>query len=183
MIAWNWLDWTLLAIVGISIAAAAIKGFVQELIALAALIAALIVAALGYARAAVWFEDLVKDHTIALGAGFLALFVGTLILGAIAGALAKKLMKAAGLVMFDRFLGGVFGLVRGILLACILLMVMVTFSIKTQAVQDSLLAPFVVTGARVIVKVMPAEVRNDFQSGYEKYQQALIEKDQKASQK
>src|SRR3990172_6230635 len=136
---WNWLDWVLAVIVVASVVAAILKGFVRELIALAALVAALGVAALGYPGASLWFDDLTRSHEVALGLGFLTLFVGTLILGALVSALAKRLIKTAGLQWFDRFLGGIFGLLRGVVVDCILLMTLLAFNMKPEAIQRSLL--------------------------------------------
>lgn len=178
---WNWLDWVLTAIVVASVVAAALKGFIRELIALATLVAALVIAALGYTRAAAWFEDLTKSHTIALGLGFLVLFLGTMIVGALVSAAAKKLIQSAGLQMFDRVLGALFGLVRGVVVDCVLLMVMLAFSIKTDIVQQSVLAPFVGAGARVIVLAMPRDLKAQFQDGFEKFHQALIQHDKSAT--
>ena len=181
MVSWNWLDWVLTGVVIASIAAAAYKGFIRELIALATLLAALVIAALGYARAAVWFEDLTRSHAVALGAGFLALFMGTMVVGALASAAAKKLVQTAGIQVFDRFLGGVFGLVRGVVIDSVILMVLVAFAIKSESVQQSVLAPFVTNGARVIVVVMPRDFKDQFQSGFEQFHQALIQRDKKTS--
>jgi uncharacterized ion transporter superfamily protein YfcC len=83
MATWNWLDWILAAIVVGSVVAAMMKGFVQELISLASVVVGLMVAAIGYPRAALWFDDLTKSHEIALGLGFLVLFLGTLVVGAL----------------------------------------------------------------------------------------------------
>ncbi|MCX6376723.1 MAG: CvpA family protein [Armatimonadetes bacterium] len=106
---WNWLDWILAAVVVVSVVAAIMKGFVRELISLASVLAGLVIAALGYQRAALWFDDLTRSHNVALGLGFLVLFVGTLLVGALVSGLARKLIQKAGLQSFDRFLGGVFG--------------------------------------------------------------------------
>ena len=76
MATWNWLDCILAAIVVASIVAAIVKGFVQELISLASVVIGLVVAAFGYPRAALWFDDLTKSHEIALGLGFLHHFPG-----------------------------------------------------------------------------------------------------------
>jgi len=171
---WNWLDCILAAIVVASIVAAIMKGFVQELIALASVVVGLVVAAVGYNRAAIWFEDLTKSHEIALGLGFLVLFVGTLLLGALVGVAARKLIKSAGIEWFDRFLGGIFGLVRGVLVDAILLMAMLAFAIKPDAVRQSALAPYVTTGTRVVALVMPENLRAQFQAGFDKFREALI---------
>ncbi len=178
--AWNWLDWTLTGVVVASVVAAILKGFIRELISLAAVVAGLVIAALAYHRTAAWFEDLTRSREIALGAGFLALFVATLLVGALVSALAKKLIKAAGVQWFDRFLGGVFGLIRGVVIDCILLMVLVAFAIKPEAVRHSAMAPYVATGARLIAAPMPHELKEQFRGGFEKFRQALIQSDKNA---
>jgi len=178
--AWNWLDWTFAIIVAVSVIAAVIKGFVRELISLASLVVGLVVAAMGYPRAALWFEDLTKSHEIALGLGFLVLFLGTLLLGSLFSLLARKLIKTAGIQWVDRFLGAVFGLVRGVLVDCILLLVLLAFAIKPGAVQQSSLAPYVTTGSNMISLAMPANVKAQFRLGLEKLREALIQNDKKA---
>jgi membrane protein required for colicin V production len=178
---WNWLDWILAVIVVTSVVTAILKGFIRELISLASVVAGLVIAALGYQRAALWFEDLTRSHNVALGLGFLSLFLGTLLVGVLISALARKLIQQAGLQWFDRFLGGVFGLLRGVAVDCILLMVLLAFAIKLEAVQKSTLAPYVTAGARLIVLAMPEDLKAEFKAGFEKFHQALIEKDKKAT--
>jgi membrane protein required for colicin V production len=177
MVNWNWLDCILAVIVVASIVAAVIKGFVQELISLASVIIGLMVAAFGYPRAALWYDDLTKSHEIALGVGFLTLFLGTLLLGAVLGILARKLIKAAGIQGFDRFLGGVFGLVRGVLTDAILVMALTAFAIKPAAVERSVFAPYLLTGARAVAVVMPGNLRTQFHVGFEKFRDELIRND------
>jgi len=178
--AWNWLDYILAAIVVLSILRAMMRGFVRELISLAAVVVGLGVAAFGYPRAALWFDDLTKSHEIALGLGFLVLFIGTLIVGAVIGAIASKLIKSAGIQSFDRLLGALFGLVRGVLVDAILLMAMVAFAIKPNVVRQSTLAPYITTGTRVIAAVMPGELRTQFRQGFLKLRQQLTETDKGA---
>lgn len=177
MVTWNWLDCILAVIVVASIVSAMVKGFVRELISLASVVIGLVVAAFGYSRAAVWFEDLTKSHEIALGMGFLVLFLGVLIVGALVGVVARKLIKTAGIQWFDRFLGGAFGLVRGILVDAIVLMALVAFAIKPDAVRQSALAPYVTTGGRAIALVMPGNLRDQFHLGLEKFHEAIIQQD------
>jgi membrane protein required for colicin V production len=183
IVIWNWLDWTLVGIVVVSTIAAATKGFVRELISLAALVVGLVVAASGYERAAKWFEDLARSQEIALAFGFLALFFAVMLIGALISAIARKMIKTAGLQSFDRFLGAVFGLVRGVLVDCVLLMAMVAFSVKAEAVQQSELAPYFATGSRVLALVMPRELKGDFQAQFERFRQALIQRDKIGAQK
>jgi membrane protein required for colicin V production len=178
--AWNWLDWIFAAIVVASVVAAIMKGFIRELISLASLVIGLVVAAVAYPRAALWFEDLTKSHEIALGLGFLVLFLGTLLLGSLLSLLARKLIKSAGIQWFDRFLGAVFGLLRGVLVNCILLLVLLAFTIKPDVVQQSSLAPYVTAGANIISLAMPANLKAQFRLGFEKFRDKLIQNDKKA---
>ncbi|HZP01861.1 MAG TPA: CvpA family protein [Terriglobia bacterium] len=179
--AWNWLDWALAAIIAISVLAAIRKGFVRELISLAALVAGVVVASLGYPRASVWFEDLAKSHEVALGLGFLALFLAVLLAGAVISLVAWKLVKTAGLEWFDRFLGGIFGLIRGALVDCVILLALIAFAIKPQAVRQSNLAPYITAGARVIAWVLPASLKGQFSEGFQKFKEALAQTDRKAT--
>ena len=179
--AWNWIDWILAAVVLLSVVAAFKKGLVRELISLAAVVAGLAVAALGYQRAAVWFQDWTSSHQAALWAGFLTLFLGTLLVGLLISSLAGKLVKTAGLDWFDRFLGGIFGLLRGVLVDSVLLMAMVAFAIRTEAVSRSQLAPYITASARVIALAMPEDLKAQFRSGFDKFKEGLAQQRKTAS--
>jgi membrane protein required for colicin V production len=158
----------------VSVVAAIKKGFVRELISLASVVVGLVVAALGYTRAALWFDDLTKSHDIALGLGFLVLFLGVMLVGGLVSLLAYKMIKTAGIQWFDRFLGGIFGLVRGVLVDCILLLALVAFAIKPDAVRASSLAPYVTAGTRVVALAMPGNLKAQFRLGFEKFRQAIV---------
>ncbi|MGH9351272.1 MAG: CvpA family protein [Terriglobia bacterium] len=175
MSVWNWVDWLLAIIILLSIVFAAKKGFVRELISLAAVVVGLIVAAIEYRRAAAWFEDLTKSHQVALAFGFLSVFILILIAGAVASVLARLLVKTAGIEWFDRFMGAVFGLIRGVVVDSILLMILMAFSIKPAAVSQSQLAPYVSAGARAIAVVMPKDLKDDFYAGFAKFRQDVIQ--------
>ena len=177
---WNWLDWLFIGIMAASVLTAAWRGFVQELISLASVVAGVVVAALGYRQTATWFEDLTKSHEVALAAGFLALFLGTLIVGGLIAYLARRLIKTTGLQWFDRFLGAAFGLVRGVVVDSILLMVMVAFAVKPEAVQRSVFSPYVATGARVLALAMPSGLQEQFRAGFDRFHQTLRQADKKA---
>lgn len=174
----NWLDWVLAGVVILSILAAFWKGFVRELISLGAVVVGLVVAALRYRQAAVWFADLTRSYEVALGLAFLALFLAVLLLGALISLLVKRLIKGSGLQWADRLLGGVFGLVRGLVVACIILLVLTAFALKPAAVQRSVLAPYVMTGTVLLASAMPAELKAQFRVSLQNFRQALTRADQ-----
>jgi membrane protein required for colicin V production len=177
---WNWLDWIFVIIVFASVVTAVFKGFVAELVSLASAIVALIVAATNYERVAPLLERFIQSHKVALGVSFIVLFIAVVVAGALVSAVAKRLIKRVELQWFDRFLGAVFGLVRGLLVDCILLLVMMTFAIEQGAVRRSILAPYVTAGSRVIALAMPGHIRNDFRAGFRKFKRALIQTDKKS---
>jgi membrane protein required for colicin V production len=177
---WNWLDAALAGIVAISVVAAMWEGLIREVISLASLVAGVTVAALEYGRAAVWFRGYTDSPETAKGLGFLGLFFGILLAGAIISFLLRKIVQKAGLAWFDRFLGSIYGLFRGFAICSVLLLPLVAFSIRSTAVQGSTLAPYFMMGARAINAAMPQDLRSQFQNGLEKFRNALIEKDKKA---
>ena len=183
MAGWNGLDWVLAAIVLVSVIAAAIKGFVREIIAIASVIAGVAVAALGYRQLAPGLQDLTRSAAIALGISFLILFLAVIAVGAVISALTRKLIQKADLTGFDRMLGALFGLVRGLLMDTVLLLALLAFSIKPELVQESRLAPYVATGARLMAWAMPQDLKTNFTAGFEKFRQMMIENDKKTLDK
>jgi membrane protein required for colicin V production len=177
---WNWLDWVLATIVLLSVLTAIWKGFVAELISLASAIAALIVAALYYERLAPLLQGFTRGPGVARGVSFVLLFAAVLVAGALISLAAKKLIKKVQLQWFDRFLGGIFGLVRGVLVDCIVLLVMMAFAIQQGAVEKSALAPYFSAGSRVLALAMPSRMRNGFRASFEKFKKELIQTDKKA---
>lgn len=180
---WNWLDWILAAIVLVSLLAGARKGFARELIALASLVVGLVVAALEYQRAAAWLGRFIHSRELALGVAFLSLFGGLLIAGTLISALAKKLVREAGIEWADRLLGAVFGLVRGVVVDAVVLMTLVAFAIKPVAIQRSRLAPYVAVGSRGIAGVMPPDLRGRFQTAFKEFERELVESERHAFEK
>jgi membrane protein required for colicin V production len=178
--AWNWLDGTIFGIVVISVVAAMWEGLIRELVSIVSFIVGLAVAALEYPRAAIWFRGTTDSPEVGKGLGFLALFLGCLIAGAVIAFLLRRFVQIAGLGWFDRFLGGIFGLVRGFAICSVLLLAMVAFSLQTPVVQNSTLAPYVLMGARVVGAALPRDLSMQFQAGLGKFKKALIEKDKKS---
>jgi membrane protein required for colicin V production len=176
---WNWLDWVFVIIVMASILTALWKGFVAELVSLASVIAGLIIAAANYERVAPLLEGFMRSQDVALGVSFIVLFAAVVLIGALISALAGRLIRKVKLQWFDRFLGAVFGLMRGLLVDCVLLLVMMAFAIEQGAVRKSILAPYVTAGSRVIALAMPDHMRRDFRTGFEKFKKALIQTDKK----
>lgn len=111
----NWADWTIVAIVAVSCAFSLLRGFVKEALSLAAWVLATFVAVAFHERLAAVFSRWIETPSLQLILAFAALFVATLLIGAILNKLLATLIEASGLGGVDRLLGTVFGLARGLL--------------------------------------------------------------------
>ena len=78
-----------------------------------------------------------------------------------------KLLKFSQLKVFDRLLGGVFGLVRGALVCAVLVMIMTAFSWPGELLERSRMAPYLMVTARAVVYLVPEDLRQEFQRQYE----------------
>jgi len=152
-------DWIIVAVIALTMVSAALHGFFAEVLSMAGLVIGYVVAAWQYQRLAAWFLTFLKNEWLADIFGFLAIFFAILILFSIAGRLARKLMKAAGLSGFDRFLGALLGVVKGGLLVSVILMAMAAFTPTARALEKSELAPYFLVAGRAAIWVAPSALR------------------------
>ena len=149
-----------------SIALAAAKGFVKELLGLGSLVVGFLLGAWLYRPAAEPFKELVKSENAALFLGFSVVFLGTLLVGTLALWVAQKFIKFAKIQLFDRLLGGAFGFIRGWVLGSIFFLALTSFGLQSDRVKSSQLAPYFLPGARVIAVVVPHDLKARFMVGY-----------------
>ena len=145
---WTFVDFLFVGIVFVSIGFALMKGLVREIISIVALIGGFILAVIYYPDAGGWLAEFSKNDSIASFGGFLLLFLGCILIGAIAAFIVNRFVKAASLKWVDRLLGGVFGLIRGWVIASILVLALIAFPIRDNLISHSVLAPYLLAGAR-----------------------------------
>jgi len=158
-------DWLIVVVVLLNVVAAAIQGFFAEVLSMAGLVIGYIVAAWQYQRLAAWLMSFLKSELVADIFGFLIIFFAILILFGIAARIARKLMKAAGLSGFDRFLGALLGLVKGGLIVAVVLMGMTAFTPTSTMLEKSELAPYFLVVGRAAIWVAPSALRARFYEG------------------
>ncbi len=154
----NVLDIVFLSIVGISVLLGIIKGFIRELFSLFFLIIGGVLAFLFYNDVGSLLMKLLKNRAAANFAGFIVIFAGVLIVGAIITYAIKKIFSFGPLKAVDRILGGGFGLVRGILITAIFVLMFLAFPIHDDLLSKSKLAPYLVDTIRVVMKWFPESV-------------------------
>ncbi len=165
---WMVLDYVFAGIILISTAVATAKGLAREIISLAALIGGFILAVLYYPALGGVFSEFSRTDSIANFAGFLAIFLGCLLIGAFASFAVNRLLKAASLQWIDRLLGGLFGLLRGWAISSILVLGLIAFPIREGFVSRSFLAPYLLAGARTAALLVPQHLKDKFNQQYQK---------------
>lgn len=121
-------DGVILALVAISMVIGLFRGFAREAFALAGWVAAYVVAQLFHGPLEAELADLVATPSLRLLAAWGGLFVATLLLASLAGYMVRSLMESAGAGGVDRLLGGVFGLVRGLIVVLAAFILMAPFT-------------------------------------------------------
>ena len=117
----NWLDWTLLAVIGLSTLRSLWCGFARSFLSLLAWLAAVFAAFAYGSRLAVELSAFIGNEFARQALAHVLLFVVIVMLGSLLGNLVANMFKAGGLTGADRALGTIFGLARGLLLAAILM--------------------------------------------------------------
>lgn len=128
----TWLDWTLLAVLLVSALVGLWRGLVYEVLSVAGWV-------LAFVLAQAWAEPVGRllpmdgaAEPLRLAAGFGLVFIAVAFTAGLLSWLVKKLVAAVGLRPVDRLLGGLFGVLRGLV---ILLGVAVVMGMLPQSAQ------------------------------------------------
>jgi membrane protein required for colicin V production len=160
----NWLDWLLAVIISASLLAGLVRGFARTVVGMIAVLLGVVLGAWCYGVAGGWLRDYVSHRTIANFIGFTIVFVSVVGAGTVLGFLLAKVFKWVGLGWLDRLMGASLGLLRGVLLATILVMVICAFSRTPPpaSVAGSRMAPYLIDAGGVMVAIAPRELKEGF---------------------
>jgi membrane protein required for colicin V production len=174
----NWIDLTLAALLIVSVISGIRLGFARTAIGLLSAILALIFGLHYYRAVAFTLHPYISQNTVADLVGFLIIFGGINILGALVSGMLARFIRSVDLVWLDRTLGGAFGIVRGFLFGAILIWGFMAFlPVQPNLVlAQSRLAPCVMDMARRVADASPDEVKRSFRQSYRELNRVLPEK-------
>jgi membrane protein required for colicin V production len=151
-------DYLVLFVLVCSIIISTLRGLIKEILSLASWIVSLMVANLYGESLAAMLPDMIPGSSTRLIAAFIALFIGARLLMALLSKAVDGLVKASGLSLADRGLGGLFGFARGIVIVLAIVLLCGTTAIPRQDFwKNALLSPLAETLARTIMPYLPGQ--------------------------
>lgn len=156
-------DYVILAVIALSGLIGLFRGFFREALSLASWIIAFLVAF----QFGPWLADQligqVETPSVRLAGAYAALFVGTLIIGAIINYFVAKLVKGSGFAGTDKILGLVFGGARGVVIVLIFIMLAsVTVVSKDPWYQGSTVIAYLAPWAERLQSLLPENLEEYF---------------------
>ena len=152
-------DWAVLAVLVFSSLLGMWRGLVSEVLALLAWIAAFVAARAWGGMVADLLSGWLHDPALRQVAGFVALFVAIMLLFGVARWFLSRLLRAVGLGLVDRFLGTLFGIVRGLLIVFTVVLLCGMTDLPRQAWwREATLAPPLETAALAVKSWLPPQV-------------------------
>src|SRR4051812_39152195 len=115
-----WVDWFLIGTLAVSILIGVIRGFTREVLGLATWIVAVIAALVLAPYAATQLEHQIHTPSLRIAAAYALVFFLGLVLGGVITSIVASLVRKSPLSGVDRIVGGGFGVMRGLLLAVVL---------------------------------------------------------------
>lgn len=120
----NWFDFVIIGIIGLSIIVSFFRGFLRESVSLITWVVAVILAVRFATPITSELHLHIESANIRFLIGFVIIFILVLIAGLIVNLIISFFVKKTGVSLFDRLLGLLFGAVRGLLAIAILLMLL-----------------------------------------------------------
>ena len=158
------IDLGILAILGVSGLLAYSRGLAREMVTLVALALAAMATYYLFPLTVTSAQDFIESDEIAAGATIAVLFLGVLVAALVVGQSFARRINSSEAGSFDRWLGLLFGLVRGGLIV-VLLFMLVSFALPggevNSAMQTARLLPLIENAAEWLLSLVPTQLQED----------------------
>ncbi len=158
-------DWLIFVVLLVSVLSAAKNGFFVEVFSLAGVVAGLLIASWNYQRLLPWVARWIHSYPAAEALSFLLIALGVMILAGILGRVIRWSVHSIGLGWADRFVGAIFGFIKGCVLVTLAILVVAAFLPQATWFQQSRLAPYFLSAAHQASVVTPAELGERIRQG------------------
>ena len=155
----NLLDYCILILIGISTLISLWRGFIREVLSFIIWVLAFVIAIVFSHPASQYLSWMSDKPSVTVTVSFIVLFLLTLIVGALISFLIAKLIDITGLSGTNRFLGAIFGFLRGILVITIIVFCLQWSNIQNQSIwKQSTLISFFTTLSSQLKTMIPTDI-------------------------
>jgi membrane protein required for colicin V production len=159
------IDWLILVVLLVSVLSAAKHGFFLEIFSLAGVVFGLLLASWNYQRLLPWVTRWVHTWPVAEAISFLAIALAVMIVAGLLGRLIRWSVHSIGLGWADRFIGALFGLVKGCVLVTMAVLVVAAFLPQATWFRQSRLVPYFLTVVHRATIATPYELGERIRQG------------------
>jgi len=159
------IDWLILVVLLVSVLSAAKNGFFLEVFSLVGVVAGLLMASWNYQKVLPWVARWIHSWAAAEALSFLIIALGVMLLTGLLGRMISRLVHSIGLGWADRFVGAVFGFIKGCALVTVAVLVIAAFLPRASWFQRSRLAPYFLSAAHQVSVITPYELGERIRQG------------------
>ena len=141
------------------------SGIIQSLFSLAGLIAGIAIASWNYEHFAHELAPMVHSQAVADAIWFCLLVLGVMLVAAVLGMLVRGLIHGVGLGWLDKLAGFLFGLLRGAVLATLVIVVLAAFFPDTRWLGQAQLSRYFLGSAHLTTQMTPEDLKLKVQLG------------------
>jgi membrane protein required for colicin V production len=140
------------------------RGLLKEISSLIGVLGGFYAAYMYYKSLGIYLKRWIADPNYINILSFLIIFIFVFLMVSAVGIIIKYLLKIVFLGWVDRVFGGVFGILKGILISCVLVVVFTAFLPNDSGViKNSKLSSYITTISDNMIKVTPKELKNEYQ--------------------
>lgn len=161
----NTFDIILSAIFGYCLVRGLFRGLIKELASIIGVFSGFYAAYTYYPEVARMLADWISNTAYLNIVSFLIIFCIIFIIISIIGIIIKYLLNIVFLGWVDRLFGAIFGMIKAVLIASVLLIAFTSFLPRgSTVIENSTLAPHVAMISEKMAKVISKEMKKEFQS-------------------
>jgi len=159
------IDWAIIIILIVSVLSAAKHGFFVEAFSLAGVILGLLLASWNYQKLLPWLNGWVHSPGVAEAIAFVVIAIAIMVIAGLAGRLIRWSVRSIGLGWADRFIGAIFGFLKGCVLVTLGVMAIAAFLPHATWLEQSKFAPYFLSVAHEASAVTPAQLGERIREG------------------
>jgi len=164
----NWFDIVLLGVIALSLLAGFIKGLVREVFSLGGVILAVLCAFMFAPGLQGAFEKWIPLESAAYAAALVVIFLLVMIVTEVAARFVQKLLNLAQLGFANIMQGGIFGVVRGVVITMILVLGVALFLEPGHPVlADSAVVPYLSRTSELMSPLLPEDAQEELKKQFD----------------